>query len=459
VSEGDVVTLAATATDPEGQGLTYTWTQVSGPAVTLTGANTAAPSFNAPDGLANTAIVFQCSVSDGTSTTVDTVTVTVNTDNDAPAVEAGANQTVIEGEVVTLAATATDPEGQGLTYTWTQVSGPAVTLTGANTATPSFTAPEGLTNSSIVLQCTVSDGTNTTVDTVTVTVNADNDAPAVDAGADRSARHGEVVSLAATASDPEDRPLSYAWIQRSGPPVSLLNANTATPSFVAPNLAKDAVLVFEVAASDGTTTVIDTICVAVAAVEMPFQPPSAHDSSPVDVGAQTHVDDVDPANAPSITPEDTLVPDDSSTDAAAPSAHAPTPTATTLENAMTAPQPAELTPPDFVIATVSPTDVSAPPVPPATNAGLHAATFDGDFFAAFQENADTVAAELDALQRHVDEAATAAPTSQPAAATPQAMVAAMWSVARAVQPGDQSDARHASSDRRRDDERRDGDRA
>jgi large repetitive protein len=33
--------------------------------------------------------------------------------------------------------------GDPLTFAWTQSSGPAVTLTGADTATPSFTAPTG----------------------------------------------------------------------------------------------------------------------------------------------------------------------------------------------------------------------------------------------------------------------------------------------------------------------------
>ncbi|MEI7658278.1 MAG: hypothetical protein WCK33_09465, partial [Phycisphaerae bacterium] len=458
VDEGDVVTLAATASDPEGQGLAYAWTQVSGPAVTLSGASTATPSFTAPEGLANTAIVLQCTVSDGTNTTVDTVTVTVNADNDAPAVDAGSNQTVDEGDVVTLAATASDPESQGLTYAWTQVSGPAVTLSNASTATPSFTAPEGLATTAIVLQCSVSDGTDTAIDTVTITVNAHDDAPSVDAGSDRSARHGEVVSLAATASDPEDRPLSYTWIQRSGPPVSLLNANTATPSFVAPNLANDAVLVFEVAVSDGTTTVIDTVSVAVAAVELTFQPSAAHESSPVAIAPQTPADELDSANAPSITPAAAAATNPSTDFDAAP-AHAPASPATTLENAMNVQPAAELAAPDLVIATVSPTEVTAPPAAPATNAGLHAAMFDGDFFAAFHESAAEVAADLEAVQRDVDAAATAAPQDPPSAATPQAMMAAMWSVARAVQPVDQSDARPGSSDRRRDDERRDGDRA
>lgn len=36
-----------------------------------------------------------------------------------------------------------DPDGDQLAFSWTQTAGPQVTLTGANTATPSFTAPVG----------------------------------------------------------------------------------------------------------------------------------------------------------------------------------------------------------------------------------------------------------------------------------------------------------------------------
>src|SRR5712675_1864747 len=104
-----------------------------------------------------------------------------------PTWDAGGDQTVSENDPVTLTASgSTDPEGQSLTYTWTQTSGPAVTLSDAHAASPTFTAPEGLTNTDVAFQLSVSDGTNTSLDSVTVHVNSDNDAPTADAGSDQT---------------------------------------------------------------------------------------------------------------------------------------------------------------------------------------------------------------------------------------------------------------------------------
>ncbi|MFT7536446.1 MAG: hypothetical protein ACI85K_002400, partial [Hyphomicrobiaceae bacterium] len=176
VSEGDLVALDGSgSSDAEGQALTYTWIQTSGPTVALSDATAANPTFTAPQGLTNTSATFDLAVSDGTNTSsVDSVTININADNDAPTASAGINQTVNEGDVVTLtAAESSDPEAQGLTYTWTQTAGPAVTLSDATAGQPTFTAPEGLANSTVLFELTVNDGVNSSsVDSVTININA-----------------------------------------------------------------------------------------------------------------------------------------------------------------------------------------------------------------------------------------------------------------------------------------------
>jgi K319L-like, PKD domain len=145
VASGAAVSLDGTgSSDPENDTLTYAWTQTSGPPVTLTGANTATPSFTAPAGPAT--LTFDLQVCDpGALCDTDSVTVNVSgAANTAPTANAGTDQTVASGAAVSLDGTgSTDPENDTLTYAWSQTGGTAVTLTGANTATPSFTAPTG----------------------------------------------------------------------------------------------------------------------------------------------------------------------------------------------------------------------------------------------------------------------------------------------------------------------------
>ena len=265
VAEGDVVTLAGSGTDPEGQSLTYSWVQTSGPTVVLSDANAAAPTFDAPEGLVNSDISFALTVSDGTNESMDTVTVAVAADNDAPAAEAGPAQAVAEGDVVTLAGSGTDPEGQSLTYSWVQTSGPTVVLSDASAAAPTFDAPEGLVNSDISFALTVSDGTNESMDTVTVAVAADNDAPAAEAGPAQAVAEGDVVTLAGSGTDPEGQSLTYSWVQTSGPTVVLSDANAAAPTFDAPEGLVNSDISFALTVSDGTNESMDTVTVAVAA--------------------------------------------------------------------------------------------------------------------------------------------------------------------------------------------------
>ncbi|HEU5149656.1 MAG TPA: PKD domain-containing protein, partial [Iamia sp.] len=257
VNAGDTVTLDGTgSTDPDGDTLTYAWDQLSGPAVTLTGATTAQPTFTAPTGPA--VLTFRLVVDDGRDgQDLDVVSIIVN---GLPTANAGPDQDVDAGDTVTLDGTgSTDPDGDTLTYSWVQTAGPAVTLTGANTAEPTFTAPTG--PATLTFELTVDDGAGETdTDTVTVIVNG---IPTANAGPDQDVDAGDTVTLDGTGStDPDGDTLTYAWEQTAGPAVTLTGATTAQPTFTAPT--GPATLTFELTVADGRDgTDTDTVTITV----------------------------------------------------------------------------------------------------------------------------------------------------------------------------------------------------
>ena len=95
--------------------------------------------------------------------------------NTPPTARAGDGQDANRGDVVTLDASgSTDPNlGQTLQYAWIQVGGPLVTLTGANTDKPTFTAPGEVTT--LEFQVTVRDGQGESTARTTVWVLEDKD--------------------------------------------------------------------------------------------------------------------------------------------------------------------------------------------------------------------------------------------------------------------------------------------
>ena len=83
----------------------------------------------------------------------DSVSVTVNL---AAVANAGSDRSVVPGTTVYLSGTGSyDPDGTIASYSWTQTSGVAVTLTNATTATPRFTAPTA--TDTLTFQLTVTD--------------------------------------------------------------------------------------------------------------------------------------------------------------------------------------------------------------------------------------------------------------------------------------------------------------
>jgi predicted secreted protein len=177
------------------------------------------------------------------ATSASTTLIVTEPPNQPPTADAGTDQTVAEGSTVNLdGSSSSDPDGDSLSYSWEQTAGEAVTLDGADTATPSFTAPSvSSSGATLTFQLTVDDGNDgTDIDSVDIVVENSNQPPTADAGSDASANEGDLVTLDGSASsDPDGTVASYSWTQTAGTSVTLSDANSATPSFTAPDVGPD----------------------------------------------------------------------------------------------------------------------------------------------------------------------------------------------------------------------------
>ena len=258
VAEGATVTLdGSNSTDPDDGIASYLWTQTGGTPVTLSSTTVFRPSFTSPDvGPSGESLTFQLTVTDsGGLQSTATCIVNVSWVNLPPTADAGPDQTVAEGDTVTLdGSNSTDPDDGIVSYQWTLLAGTQVTLSDPTAATPTFTAPNvGPSGESLTFQLTVTDtgGLKSTATSI-VNVSWVNAAPWADAGPDQTMEEGNTVTLdGSNSTDPDDGIASYLWTQTAGPPVTLSDASAVQPTFVTPIVdLSGATLTFRLTAED-----------------------------------------------------------------------------------------------------------------------------------------------------------------------------------------------------------------
>src|SRR5581483_4684208 len=152
----------------------------------------------------------------GTATA--TVTVIVNPSHHPPIANAGPDQTIIEDNLVTLDGSGSTlgegaPEDVSLTYSWSQVSGPSVTLSDPSAINPTFTAPLVTVDTTVTLQLIVNDGTyDSAPDTVTIAIRNIDHPPTADDQAISVDEDGSSVGIALTGADLDSDPITFAIV-------------------------------------------------------------------------------------------------------------------------------------------------------------------------------------------------------------------------------------------------------
>jgi PKD repeat protein len=138
----------------------------------------------------------------------ETISISVDQTNEAPVLDQPSDMTVNEGETATQQLTATDPNGDTLTFE--KVDGPdfmTVSASGLITLSPGFDDA-----GTYPARVRVSDGSLTDEADFNITVNAQNQAPTADAGGPYTGTLSAPVNFDGSgSSDPDGDPLTYDW--------------------------------------------------------------------------------------------------------------------------------------------------------------------------------------------------------------------------------------------------------
>jgi tripartite motif-containing protein 71 len=213
-----------------------------------------------------------------------TIEVTFEVDNSPPVADAGLDQNVITGQVVTLNGSKSyDPEGAMITFLWTFIEvplGSSVTnasLSDATSAKPQFTPA---VSGAYRLQLIVNDGAlNSLPDEVVINATTPNVPPNSNAGPDQNVVTGSTVQLDGSRSNDPDNgplPLSYLWSFAAKPAGSLLtdnqivNGNMSNANFI-PDV--DGLYELKLTVNDGNLSSEDTVQIM---ATVPNVPPNAN---------------------------------------------------------------------------------------------------------------------------------------------------------------------------------------
>ncbi|MCP3683697.1 MAG: polysaccharide deacetylase family protein, partial [bacterium] len=200
--ENDTIIITAIATDPENDTLTYSindskFSQINNTFTWQTGYDDA--------GVYEVLI----SVTDGTLSDEQEVTITINNTNRAPVLQAIGDKYVAENQILTIFLNATDPDNDLLLFNTN--AGDVITslhtfdeISGVFNWTTTFND-----SGTYIITFNVTDTQLSDAETITITVNSTNRAPILQPIGDKYVAENQTLTIYLSASDPDNDPIAY----------------------------------------------------------------------------------------------------------------------------------------------------------------------------------------------------------------------------------------------------------
>ena len=264
-AENQTAIGSVTATDADGDSLTYS---ISGSEINISSSGVLTFA-TAPDYETKTSYSATVTVSDGTDSVTQAITVTITdvdetAPNEVPVISSSATFSAAENQTAIGSVTATDADGDSLTYS---ISGSEINISSSGVLTFA-TAPDYETKTSYSATVTVSDGTDSVTQAITVTITdvdetAPNEVPVISSSATFSAAENQTAIGSVTATDADGDSLTYSI---SGSEINISSSGVLTFA-TAPDYETKTSYSATVTVSDGTDSVTQAITVTITDVD------------------------------------------------------------------------------------------------------------------------------------------------------------------------------------------------
>lgn len=253
VTVGQLLQFAISATDSNGDTMTYSATNIPSGATF----NSSTRTFSWTPTAAGIFSNVSFTVSDGSLTDSESIAITVNAAvNEAPVLAPIGNKSIAVGQLLQFTISATDLNGDTLTYYAANL--PSGATFNLSTATFSWAPINAETYPYVTF--TVSDGSLTDSETITISANAAvNNAPILMPIGNRSAIVGQLLQFTISASDPDGNLLTYSAYNL--PPGATFTPSTRTFSWIPTSAGTYSYVTFIV--SDGYISDSESITIVV----------------------------------------------------------------------------------------------------------------------------------------------------------------------------------------------------
>jgi hypothetical protein len=206
VNEGALLNFTLSAIDADGDTLTYSASNLPSGATFNTSTRTFSWTPNYVQAGSYPNVHFQ--VSDGSLTDSEDISITVNNVGQAPVLGTIGNKSVNEGVLLSFTISATDGDGDTLTYSASNLPIGATFNTSTRTFfwTPNYVQAGSYPN----VHFQVSDGSLTDSEDISITVNNVSQAPVLNSIGNKSVNEGSLLSFTISATDADGDTLTYS---------------------------------------------------------------------------------------------------------------------------------------------------------------------------------------------------------------------------------------------------------